>query len=104
MCHVLIIEDEPLIALDLEMMLAGAGAMSFDFAVTQAEAVAAAESKCPISSLLTSSLSKELARRRLSKSTERRETCRCYSSPPARRLANPARLPDAFSPSRSTAV
>lgn len=39
MCHVLIIEDEPLVALDLETLLASAGATSFAFAQTQGEAV-----------------------------------------------------------------
>lgn len=42
MCHVLIIEDEPLFALHIEMILADAGATSFDFAVTEREAIAAA--------------------------------------------------------------
>jgi CheY-like chemotaxis protein len=39
MCHVLIIEDEPLVAMDLEMLLASAGATSFSFAQSQPEAV-----------------------------------------------------------------
>jgi CheY-like chemotaxis protein len=42
MCHVLIIEDEPFIAMNIQTMLEEAGATSFDFAVTEAEAVAAA--------------------------------------------------------------
>lgn len=40
MCHVLIIEDEPLIALDLEDLLRDHGALSFSFAETQHDAVA----------------------------------------------------------------
>ncbi|PAX07898.1 response regulator [Sphingomonas lenta] len=42
MCHVLIIEDEPLIALDIEMILAEQGATSFDVATTEDDAVARA--------------------------------------------------------------
>ena len=42
MCHVLIIEDEALIALDLQEMLAAGGATSFSFAETEDEAVAQA--------------------------------------------------------------
>jgi CheY-like chemotaxis protein len=42
MCHVLIIEDEVLIALDLQEMLAAAGATSFSFAETEGEALEAA--------------------------------------------------------------
>jgi CheY-like chemotaxis protein len=42
MCHVLIIEDEPLVALDLEVLLASVGATSFSFAHSQSEAVAVA--------------------------------------------------------------
>ena len=42
MCHVLIIEDEPLIAMGIQMMLEDEGATSFDFAATEEEAVAAA--------------------------------------------------------------
>jgi CheY-like chemotaxis protein len=41
-CHVLIIEDETLIALDLEDVLHASGALSFSFAETQEAAVAAA--------------------------------------------------------------
>jgi CheY-like chemotaxis protein len=39
MCHVLIIEDEPFVALDIEAVLAPAGATSFSFAQSQSEAV-----------------------------------------------------------------
>lgn len=42
MCHVLIIEDEPLIALDIEMILEREGATSFDVAASEDEAVARA--------------------------------------------------------------
>lgn len=45
MCHVLIIEDEPMIAIDLEIVLAKEGATSFDIASTEAEAVAAARAR-----------------------------------------------------------
>lgn len=38
-CHVLIIEDELLVALDLQLLLADAGATSFAFAATQEEAI-----------------------------------------------------------------
>lgn len=47
MCHVLIIEDEPMIAIDLEIVLAKEGATSFDIASTEAEAVAAARARKP---------------------------------------------------------
>ncbi len=47
MCHVLIIEDEALIALDLEWLLEGEGASSFAFAVSQDEAENAARSRRP---------------------------------------------------------
>ncbi|MBN8808269.1 MAG: response regulator [Sphingomonas sp.] len=47
MCHVLIIEDEPLIAMNIQVMLEDEGATSFDFAVTEAEAVAAALAHTP---------------------------------------------------------
>ena len=43
MYHVLIIEDELLIALNIEAILSDNGATSFDFADTEAGAVAAAE-------------------------------------------------------------
>lgn len=39
MCHVLIIEDEPLLAMDLEALLEEEGATSFSFAASQDEAV-----------------------------------------------------------------
>ena len=39
MCHVLIIEDEVLIALDIQGMLEESGASSFAFASTESEAV-----------------------------------------------------------------
>ena len=42
MCHVLIIEDEPFIAMAIQEMLEDEGATSFDFAVTQADAIDAA--------------------------------------------------------------
>jgi CheY-like chemotaxis protein len=42
MCHVLIIEDEPMIAMAIEMMVEEEGATSWDVAVTQDEAIAAA--------------------------------------------------------------
>ena len=42
MCHVLIIEDEPFVAFDIEAVLALAGATSFSFAQSQSEAVAMA--------------------------------------------------------------
>ena len=42
MCHVLIIEDEPFVAMDLQELLEHEGATSFDFADTQQDAVAAA--------------------------------------------------------------
>ncbi len=47
MCHVLIIEDEALIALDLQGLLEEYGATSFDFAATEAEAVEAAKARRP---------------------------------------------------------
>ena len=47
MCHVLIIEDEPLVAFDIQDILSGAGAHSFSFAETEAEAVAAARARRP---------------------------------------------------------
>lgn len=39
MCHVLIIEDEPLIALDLEELLGRWGALTFSFAESQRGAI-----------------------------------------------------------------
>ena len=47
LCHVLIIEDEAMIALDLEWLLEGEGASSFSFAASQDEAVTAARSRRP---------------------------------------------------------
>ena len=47
MCHVLIIEDEPLLAFDLQDMLAAAGATSFAFAETEDEAVSEARARRP---------------------------------------------------------
>ena len=47
MCHVLIIEDETMIALDLEAVLEAHGATSFAFAAAQAEAVQAARDHRP---------------------------------------------------------
>lgn len=47
MCHVLIIEDEVLVAMDLQDMLEAEGATSFDVAATEAEAVAAARAHPP---------------------------------------------------------
>ena len=47
MCHVLIIEDETLIALDIEDVLAANGAVSFSFAESQESAVAAANVSPP---------------------------------------------------------
>ena len=47
MCHVLIIEDEPLVAIDLENVLVEAGATSFAFASSEAEAVEQACARLP---------------------------------------------------------
>ncbi|MFV0622651.1 response regulator [Sphingomonas sp. ac-8] len=47
MCHVLIIEDEPLIATYLQTLLEDEGATSFDFASSEEEAVAAARAHLP---------------------------------------------------------
>ena len=47
MCHVLIIEDEPLIALDIEDLLRASGASTFSFADTQEEAVAQSRTHRP---------------------------------------------------------
>lgn len=47
MCHVLIIEDEALIALDLEDLLFAHGALSFSFAESQGTAVTAAIDRRP---------------------------------------------------------
>jgi CheY-like chemotaxis protein len=46
-CHVLIIEDEALIALDLQDILGATGATTFAFAETQQEAIAAARLQRP---------------------------------------------------------
>jgi len=46
-CHVLIIEDEALIALDIQDMLSTAGATTFSFAETEREAVDAARVRRP---------------------------------------------------------
>jgi CheY-like chemotaxis protein len=45
--HALIIEDEPMIALLIEDQLRALGYTSVAFAVTEAEAVAAAKMRCP---------------------------------------------------------
>jgi CheY-like chemotaxis protein len=47
MCHVLIIEDEAIISLQIQLMLASAGATSFSFAASQSEAVLEAEKMRP---------------------------------------------------------
>ena len=47
MCHVLIIEDEALVALDLQLLLESCGATSFSFAATEREAVEAAKDRRP---------------------------------------------------------
>ena len=47
MCHVLIIEDEALIALDLEDLLTVNGALSFSLAESQCDAVTAAFDRRP---------------------------------------------------------
>lgn len=47
MCHVLIIEDEPLIAMAIQTALEDEGATSFDVAVAQDQAVAAAVAHRP---------------------------------------------------------
>jgi CheY-like chemotaxis protein len=41
-CHVLVIEEEPFLAMDIQSLLALEGATSFDFADTHLDAVAAA--------------------------------------------------------------
>jgi CheY-like chemotaxis protein len=46
-CHVLIIEDEALVALDLQDMVASAGATTFSFAETERGAIAAARRRRP---------------------------------------------------------
>lgn len=52
MCHVLIIEDEVLIAMHIEAMLESVGATSFAFAETEADAVKEARRRRP--ALITS--------------------------------------------------
>lgn len=47
MCHVLIIEDEPLIALDLEDLLQGYGALTFSIADGQRAAINASREHRP---------------------------------------------------------
>ena len=47
MCHVLIIEDEPLVAMDLEALLESEGATSFAFAASQNEAISQALARRP---------------------------------------------------------
>lgn len=47
MCHVLIIEDEPYIAMQIEDVLREGGAHSVTIATTEAEAVAAAQAQRP---------------------------------------------------------
>ena len=47
MCHVLIIEDEVLVAMLIEDVLADVGATSFDVAATEEEAVACARLNVP---------------------------------------------------------
>lgn len=47
MSHILIIEDEPFMALQIEDVLRGQGADSFDIAVSQADAVDAAVAHHP---------------------------------------------------------
>jgi len=55
MCHVLIIEDEPLVAMMIRDVLEDEGATSFAFATTQEEAVARASAHPP--ALITSDVS-----------------------------------------------
>lgn len=47
LCHVLIIEDEPLIALDLEDLLQAYGAVTFSFAESQRSAIEASREQRP---------------------------------------------------------
>ena len=47
MCHVLIIEDEPLVAMAIEIALEEAGATSFDIAENEQDAVIAARRRRP---------------------------------------------------------
>ena len=47
MCHVLIIEDEPYIAMQIEDVLRGGGAQSVTIATTETDAIAAAQRHRP---------------------------------------------------------
>ncbi len=47
MCHVLIIEDEPMVAMLIEDTLVDAGAHSIDIAATEQDAVDAAQARRP---------------------------------------------------------
>ena len=47
MCHVLIIEDESLVAMQIEELLGEGGATSFAFAATADEAIASAMARLP---------------------------------------------------------
>lgn len=47
MCHVLIIEDEPLVAMSIQDILSHEGAVSFDIVGTQHDAVIAAAGRKP---------------------------------------------------------
>lgn len=47
MCHVLVIEDDPIAAIDIHSILKSAGATSFSFADTQADAVLSARKETP---------------------------------------------------------
>jgi two-component system, response regulator PdtaR len=47
-CHVLIIEDETLVAMDLQSVLSAAGATSFAFAASEEEAIDQAFACCPL--------------------------------------------------------
>ena len=47
MCHILIIEDDALLALDIEALLSLHGATSFDFASTETEAIDSATQRRP---------------------------------------------------------
>jgi len=47
LCHVLIIEDDPLVAMSVQALLADHGATSFDLADTEAGAIVAAREKRP---------------------------------------------------------
>ena len=47
MCHVLIIEDDPIAAMDIRSTIARAGATSFSFVDTELEAVGSARERRP---------------------------------------------------------